>query len=447
MFNTETLMGYMLEFLKKSLVICEAEKNELDFEEIREPEFFPDGRYKKSNKLDIPDFTSFIHITIRERLISENEFEKVLELLRHLYEQKIEEKFPNLTERLPLNFLIQYLNEKNNLPYKLEESFLYEERRFQIIFEKFKLFLHNIEDEDYVTPLFNFESDDIDDNGVTIDQIVLRKIRPHEFSKISELDDNPDLPNIFLKLTHVLVYNIKSVDKTPVFDEAERKFRSIIEGLSLIKDGSPKFGEIFRNLNTPWITLERNHKKILAVNNSTLKIKKSEIQNVGIICKHLKQIDYQKKSNKFLKISKTRFVSAISRLGEDDQILDLAISLEALFIDGSGGDISYKLKTRIATFLGENDDDRKNLYEIIDAAYNFRSGIAHGDERHPCINGKNVSLTDVVSKVIDVNRQSILNFLKLMNSEQNYTKTSIIRKIDESVINKKTFEEFKEQYK
>jgi len=66
------------------------------------------------------------------------------------------------------------------------------------------------------------------------------------------------------------------------------------------------------------------------------------------------------------------------RARAEDQILDLMIAAEALFLPEESGELSYRLALRGAHFLGTELGSRTAVYQFLRNAYAVRSKIAHG---------------------------------------------------------------------
>jgi hypothetical protein len=74
----------------------------------------------------------------------------------------------------------------------------------------------------------------------------------------------------------------------------------------------------------------------------------------------------------------TRWNSAIDRLTEEDKLIDYWIALESLFVPDTTQELSYRSALRIASFLGVNGIQRKQIYEEVKESYSLRSEIVHG---------------------------------------------------------------------
>ena len=68
-----------------------------------------------------------------------------------------------------------------------------------------------------------------------------------------------------------------------------------------------------------------------------------------------------------------------SRVNRDplNQIIDLGIALEVLYVPDGRGDITYKLAIRAARHLGKDKKDREDLLAKFKQIYNCRSKAVH----------------------------------------------------------------------
>lgn len=438
MFDKEIFKTELLNFVKNVLPICENNLEKLIIEELKEPVFFSNGKYKKFTILKKQDYDFFIKKTLANEIIMLNEYKLLVKffvtsefndynskLLSKSYDD-VQSK-PNFAKELPLKFLVEYLNQTKN--------FSLDRKKFNIVFKNFFQFLENLLLDEYITPLFNFESN-IGKKGIIINGITIRKINSNEFLTFSNLEENVHLPKIYHEVTHVMAIKHSSSDLSSGYDIVKEKFQRIIDSLSLLKNGNPQFGGIYRNLNNPWIHYDSKY-EIEVISKEPLIIKTINRNSINKIYNDLEKIDFSKKSNKFLEIAKKRFISGLTRSSEFDQLIDLIISLESLYVS-SPGEITIRLSNRMAIILGKNDIEREHIWKFIKKVYNLRSGIVHGEGlRTTEIDGKKYSLDEIIQKLIELNRKSLLVYIRLVNR---YTETNKIDKIsddiDKSLINR-----------
>ena len=449
MFDKEIFKADLMSFLKESIPICKNHSRSLIIEELKQPIFFPNGKYKKFTFIEKSNYDFFVTRTLKNEIVNLKEYKILLKffvtkefknynskLLSTSYENISPQ--PNFANELPLKFLVEYL--ENN------KSFSINKKVFEKVFESFFSFFENLLEDEYVTPIFNFESD-IPKLGITINDITLRKINETEFSIFSNLEENVHLSNVFHNLTHVMTIHHSSTDLNSGYEIIKEKFQRLQDSLSLLKDGNPRLGGIYRNINNPWIHYDSKYEVEVAAKNPLI-MKKTEKKLVTQIYDGLNLIDFSHKGNKFLDIAKKRFVTALSRTSKIDQLIDLMISLESLYVS-SPGEITVRLSNRMATVLGKNHADREDLWKFTKKVYNMRSGIVHGEGlRSTEINGKTYTLDEIIQKLVQLNRQSILVFIKLVTHyDENNKIDKISDDIDKSLINRNFLQEFRKKFK
>lgn len=445
MFDKKIFKLQLLDFLEKSLILCEKNNEKLVSEEIKYPQFFENGKYKKFDFQKSTDYNFFINHIVKGEITQLQEYSILIKffvtkefqnynnkLLSTGYEN-VETK-PNYSKELPLKFLLEYVRQNR--------KFSINKKVYEKVFQKFFIFMENLLEDEYVTPLFNFESD-IDEKGIEIDRVKIRKIKEHEFFVFSNLEENATLSNIFHNLTHVMFMKLSSPDLNSGYDEVRIKFQNVIDSLSLLKEGNPRIGGIFRNITNPWIHYDSRFENEV-ISKTALKLKKTDKHKLKQTYDLLVSIDFSKKENKFLEISKKRFVLALSRTSKIDQLIDLMISLESLYVS-SPGEITVRLSNRLSTLIGKNDNEREDLWKFTKKVYNIRSGIVHGEGlRSNEINGKKYTLDEILTKLIELNRESILTFLKLVNFYSGKNKIDqICDDIDKALINRTFYKELK----
>ena len=112
----------------------------------------------------------------------------------------------------------------------------------------------------------------------------------------------------------------------------------------------------------------------------------------------------QENTPAYLAIALTRFNSSYERRSLADRLVDLVISLEALFGDGESSSIAYKVATRCACWLYPLGKERLETFRTIKKLYGFRSRVVHG--------GPKASPSEKqVDQLENVVRTSLIKFL------------------------------------
>jgi hypothetical protein len=265
----------------------------------------------------------------------------------------------------------------------------------------------------------------------------IRKISDLEFYRFTNLDDSyNNLPTVFEEVTHVMFAKHSSSDLNSGYDVIKNKFQTVLDSLSLYANGSPQFGTIFRNINNVWVHHDSNYEKE-CLKQKSIFVTKNDLKKIKSILLFLTAVDFSKKENKFLEISIKRFSSALTRMDAVDQLIDLMISIESLYVS-SPGEITVRLSNRLSTLLAKNDQQREDYWSFSKKVYNLRSGIVHGDGlRSTEINGQDYSLEKIIEKLFELARESIKIYLKIVNQYSGKNKIDkICEDIDRGLINK-----------
>lgn len=99
-----------------------------------------------------------------------------------------------------------------------------------------------------------------------------------------------------------------------------------------------------------------------------------------------------------------RYSLSLEKKSYEDQLLDLWIALESLFVpDGKKGEITYKLRLRMAYYFGESQKQREQIAQLIKKSYNHRSEIVHSGK----VFGN--ALAEEVNTLRQMARAAILN--------------------------------------
>ena len=105
-----------------------------------------------------------------------------------------------------------------------------------------------------------------------------------------------------------------------------------------------------------------------------------------------------------------RLAEALARDGRfavEDRILDVAIALERMY-ELDGGEISHKLRTRAAWFLGADAESRVREIQAVKAFYEARSAIVHSKKKRPAVEKQRAAF----DKGFDVARRSLFRLLR-----------------------------------
>ncbi|MDT7043993.1 HEPN domain-containing protein [Candidatus Nitronereus thalassa] len=93
----------------------------------------------------------------------------------------------------------------------------------------------------------------------------------------------------------------------------------------------------------------------------------------------------------------------------EDQLIDLTISLEALFSPGDRMELGFRISQRTATLLGKTPNERKEIFQFIKDCYSKRSTLVHG--------GRPPLTTAVIYTLANYVREAILRLITLQFRE------------------------------
>ncbi|TRX51285.1 hypothetical protein FNH22_24425 [Fulvivirga sp. M361] len=135
-------------------------------------------------------------------------------------------------------------------------------------------------------------------------------------------------------------------------------------------------------------------------------------------------------ADKALDIALNRFNYSFSRLNLEDKVIDLFISIEAMFGD-TGGELSYRISLRMAKFI-DIPAEREFVFEFVKKMYGVRSKLVHGaslSKKDLSILGESFSLEEAIwylyklirlalsQYIIDHSGISVSDFRKMIDKE------------------------------
>jgi hypothetical protein len=102
----------------------------------------------------------------------------------------------------------------------------------------------------------------------------------------------------------------------------------------------------------------------------------------GDLAELYRQLAASRSASKPIDAAARRFADAAGRSRPDDEIVDLVISAESLFLADLGsprdrGEIAYRFATRAASFSDGTNQQRRQVLAFMRSAYRARSGIVH----------------------------------------------------------------------
>jgi hypothetical protein len=125
-------------------------------------------------------------------------------------------------------------------------------------------------------------------------------------------------------------------------------------------------------------------------------------------------VDLEKHS--YLSLAIRRLSQSYERDSEEDRMIDLMISAEALFLgsdsDKYTGELKYKFSQRAAFYIGENKEEIKNINQFMRDAYSIRSKIVHGNvPSMPKCNGNEQTMQNFNDTLLGYIRETVKNMI------------------------------------
>ena len=117
---------------------------------------------------------------------------------------------------------------------------------------------------------------------------------------------------------------------------------------------------------------------------------------------------------------------------EDVEIVNALTALEALLLNDSKSELSYRLSMRVAYLIGTDDETRKQLFRDMKEFYDLRSTIVHGSQIKP----KHQSRLEQSDSLREIVRIVLLTIIALIGEGLN--KLEIDQLLDEII-----FDEFR----
>jgi hypothetical protein len=149
------------------------------------------------------------------------------------------------------------------------------------------------------------------------------------------------------------------------------------------------------------------------------------------------QVGHMRAANRSsVELATRRFVASGERHSEEDELVDLMVCAEALFVGDpkDASDLSYKLGLRWAYYLEPDDPiERRRVFEHARTAYTGRSNIVHGNRRHAKVQNKIQAALDDLPETRELVRRSLHRYLAAVDADSHYLPdwTSMVLSADE----------------
>jgi hypothetical protein len=130
------------------------------------------------------------------------------------------------------------------------------------------------------------------------------------------------------------------------------------------------------------------------------------------------------RQTKYLDIAIRRFSYKDERRLPEDQIVDLMIAAEALFLSGSGdeatrGEQRYRLALRAGSFVESDRWSHYDVFKLMRMAYDVRSAVVHGGtpDKIKLPDGAKTDMSELIVQVQEVLRLAIVKTIELARQQ------------------------------
>lgn len=313
--------------------------------------------------------------------------------------------------------------------------------------EKIFLFLFNdfyesviLENNIYFSPLFKFELPP-STKSTKFGKIELGLINEFDYKIIKEhhVGKFGNTPGYLYRVNSTIRLRLDANEKNPD-SVAQNMFDKFLYTCHLFDTGNVSYGTIFKN----YYYFDPNKPAIISQKTPVLL---NPTFNVDSVTKFKKffvrfdEIDFNDFQLEFLLVAIKKFSSSITKIEPVDKIIDLFITLEALF--SSPGETSFKIAFRAALFLGTDEEEYENILKFIQPLYALRNDILHGKK---LVDEQDLFQLEEFEKLL---RKSILGFLKIhtyyKTNKDSFSKNKTFKKyvldyLDKGLINRNYLE-------
>lgn len=138
----------------------------------------------------------------------------------------------------------------------------------------------------------------------------------------------------------------------------------------------------------------------------------SQIEGAKCLDEILKKLASNVKGK--LQIAIDRWIKSKANKDPVDQMIDLGIAFESLYLPETKDELSFKLGVRAAWYLGKNKDDREKLLTEFKVLYRCRSAVVHGGrlKENVTIGEEYIPMSRFITRTQDLCRDSIMKILE-----------------------------------
>ena len=211
-------------------------------------------------------------------------------------------------------------------------------------------------------------------------------------------------PNIFVLEKFI------TAEERPDF-EPDKFLRNIVLALRLLKGGYVYGSYVFYiqlNEKRELVSLYREQPLVSEAPMGWMKyvLDFEEIPYLKKLLKKVQRVDFSER--KGLRLACKRFERAYEETDADDQLIDLMIAFEALFLKGEKAALrrGHTIAVACSVLLGKNELEREAVRNSLTKAYSIRNSIVHGAEYK-----KEDDIHEFVAQIEEYLRRSIKKLL------------------------------------
>jgi hypothetical protein len=136
-----------------------------------------------------------------------------------------------------------------------------------------------------------------------------------------------------------------------------------------------------------------------------------EFPNLKELIQKVHKADLAKRKN--LDLARRRFERAYEEEDFEDQLIDIMIAFESLFLKGEKSNVAHGkiIAVGCSCLLGKNEEQRVEIESFLDEAYRIRNCVVHGSEYGKPQVGKEYEMFEFVSRIEDYLRDSLKKLL------------------------------------
>jgi hypothetical protein len=228
---------------------------------------------------------------------------------------------------------------------------------------------------------------------------------------LSRYSTSTDSPIQYSLQEYVLECSEDTEDNPEARTEASHRIRrtinNTITALRLLKHGHIEANVIL------WITTRATEKDEYimaerpgyAFSWDRYQLRTDELPQLIEMVKKTSDIDFEKRRS--FRIALDRFNKSFYDTENEDRLIDYIISFEALFLEGENRPQHAVIPVACAMLLGNSKEERQEIRDLLDFAYEIRNHIVHGSHYEEKLAKNNLELEELVEKVEDLLRVSI----------------------------------------